>query len=117
MFRGYYHREAETREAFKNGWFSTGDLGRFDGDHLVFIREKKKTCKVNGSLVDLEEVRRAILRDPDIPDAIVEGSNNKICANITLSHRIDIKEKTRLLLSSLRTLLADNKMPTKITRM
>jgi long-chain acyl-CoA synthetase len=117
LFRGYFRRESETREAFRDGWFATGDLGRMQGEHLVFHREKKRTCKVNGSLVDLEEVRRAVLRDPDIVDAEIEGSRNRISARIALSSQHDLREKARSLISGMRTLLADNKMPTRIERM
>jgi hypothetical protein len=87
------------------------------GEHLVFHREKKRTCKVNGSLVDLEEVRRAVLRDPDIVDAEIEGSRNRISVRIALSSQHDLREKARSLISGMRTLLADNKMPTRIERM
>jgi long-chain acyl-CoA synthetase len=60
MAKGYYRRPKETAEAFAGSWLRTGDLGYMRGEHLVFLREKKQTCKVNGRLVDLQEIRRAL---------------------------------------------------------
>jgi long-chain acyl-CoA synthetase len=67
MAQGYHGMPQETREAFPEGWLATGDYGRFDGDYLVFEREKKRTCKVNGTMVDLVEVERAV--EYVLPDA------------------------------------------------
>ncbi|HUI69734.1 MAG TPA: class I adenylate-forming enzyme family protein, partial [Spirochaetia bacterium] len=52
----YVGRPMESQEAQSGPWFRTGDLGRFDDGHLVFEREKKGTRKINGNMVDLEEV-------------------------------------------------------------
>jgi long-chain acyl-CoA synthetase len=59
--RGYYRRPRETADVFVDGWLRTGDIGRFDKGHLVFTAEKKGTRKANGVMVDLEEVRKAIV--------------------------------------------------------
>ena len=83
--RGYYAGPEETREAFRGGWFLTGDLGRFDGDHLIFAGEKKRTCKVNGNMVDLEEVRRAILLDREIGEAEVRHEDGSLKAWISIA--------------------------------
>ncbi len=58
MFRGYYRNPSVTEEAFEGAWFKTGDLGRMEDGHLIFEKEKKKTRKVNGNMVDLEELER-----------------------------------------------------------
>src|SRR5208282_5129651 len=34
----YYRREEESRRANDAGWFRTGDVGRFEDGHLVFVR-------------------------------------------------------------------------------
>jgi len=80
MAREYLNRPEETRSAFCEGWFRTGDIGRMDKDHLVFLREQKKTRKVNGNMVDLEEVRRALLSISNIREAYVTFENGSVSA-------------------------------------
>lgn len=116
LSRGYYRRERETREAFRDGWFLTGDLGRFDGGHLVFAREKKKTCKVNGNMVDLEEVRRAILLDEEVVDAEVRREGGGLTARIAVGPRVNGEEKARSLAAFLKSRVSEYKIPKRITR-
>lgn len=58
MFRGYYKNPKVTQEAFEGDWFKTGDIGKMQDDHLVFVKEKKRTRNVNGNMVDLKELDR-----------------------------------------------------------
>ena len=76
---GYYKDEALTREAFKNGWFHTGDLGRFDSDgDLYIVGRKKEMIKVGGEIVFEPEVESVIHRHPDVAEAAVVGVADKL---------------------------------------
>lgn len=112
---GTYHgRPAESAEAQIDGWFRTGDLGHFDGDHLVFARELKNTRKINGNMVDLEEVSRAIQRDPDVEEVQVTWENNELFACIGVRRNVDFEAKVRQIRSFLRADLAGYKIPRTI---
>ena len=41
---GYYKNEEATQEAFRDGWYRTGDLGIMDENGNLFIKGEAKTC-------------------------------------------------------------------------
>ncbi|MEA3470934.1 MAG: AMP-binding protein, partial [Thermodesulfobacteriota bacterium] len=57
---GYYKNEEKTKEAFKNGWFHTGDLGRFDEDGFLYLAGRIKDMIISGGQnifsVEVEEM-------------------------------------------------------------
>ncbi len=44
MFEGYDGRDRETVEQFRNLWFHTGDMGRFDEDGYPLLRRPQEGC-------------------------------------------------------------------------
>ena len=117
MSRSYYRRERETREAIQDGWFHTGDLGRYDDSHLVFEREKKQTRKVHGNMVDLNEVRRAIdLLDPAL-EAEVDVVDGSLFSKLGVPASIDFAEKTAEIRKGLRQSIAAYKIPKKFFKL
>ena len=42
VFMGYHKEEAKTKEVFEDGWYKSGDLGRFDPDGLLWLTGRRK---------------------------------------------------------------------------
>ena len=54
VFKGYYNKEKETKEAFTaDGWFRTGDAGKFDenGNLIIIDRIKDLMKTSNGKYI------------------------------------------------------------------
>ena len=70
LMKGYFNKEAETKEAIKDGWLYTGDLGHFDEEGFLFVTGRKKELIVlsNGKNITPEEVENKILAVDEITE-------------------------------------------------
>lgn len=74
VFGGYWRDAKATQEAFVNGWFRTGDLGRMDEDGYLYIEDRKKDMIVSGGEnIASPEVERVLYEHPDVVEAAVVG--------------------------------------------
>jgi len=73
---GYFNAPEATREAFKDGWFHTGDIGELDAEGRLLIRGRKKEMIVTpeGLNVFPEDVERALNERPGVIDSAVVGA-------------------------------------------
>ncbi len=72
--RAYFNNPQATSEAFVDGWFRTGDLGRFDPEGYLYIVDRKKDMVISGGYnIYSKEVETAILELPEVQDAAVVG--------------------------------------------
>ena len=79
LMKQYYKNPVETAKAIKNGWFHTGDLGRFDNEGFLYIvGRKKEMIKVSGQLVYAPEVEAAIHKHKDVIETAVIGVPDKL---------------------------------------
>lgn len=66
---GYWNKADKTAEAFRNGWFHSGDLGMFTADGLLSVVDRKKDMiKTGGENVASREVEEVIY----LHDAVAE---------------------------------------------
>ncbi len=76
---GYYKDPQTTNELKRNGWFHTGDLGRFDEEGFLFIvGRKKEMIKVGGQIVYAPEVEAALHKHDKVSEAAVIGIPDKL---------------------------------------
>jgi len=77
LTRGY--ADGASREAFRGGWFYTGDLGRLDGEgRLTITGRKKLLIEVAGHKVDPLEVEDVVISHPRVRDVAVVGVEGRI---------------------------------------
>ena len=111
MSTGYYRRPAESRDAIVDGWFLTGDAGHVTDGHLIFDHELKRTCKVNGLMVDLAEVERALLEHPAVSGATVRAGAGRISALLQIRRSAHTDGLGRQIQLFLRERIASYKIP------
>ena len=70
---GYYKNEKKTKEAFKDGWFRTGDYGYIDDDGFIFMTGRKNDIIVlrNGKNVYPQELEFLISKLPYVAECMV----------------------------------------------
>jgi long-chain acyl-CoA synthetase len=85
VMKGYYHREAESREAIDSeGWLHTGDIAQIDADGYIRIIDRKKDIIVlsGGKNVSAANLESKLASDPFIAQACVIGDRRKHLAAV-----------------------------------
>jgi len=67
VMRGYLNNSKATEEAFKGGWFHTGDLGVIYPDGYIQLKDRSKDIIISGGEnISSIEVENAIAKHPDV---------------------------------------------------
>lgn len=83
VMKGYYNNPTATKEVIdENGFFHTGDLGKFDGGHLVIVGRKKEMIVLsNGKNINPADIENEIMKGTDlIKEIAVMEYNNHLMA-------------------------------------
>ena len=93
---GYYKDPGATAAVLRNGWFHTGDLGRFDEDgDLYIVGRIKEMIKVAGEIVFEPEIEAVIHQHPDVAEVAVIGISDKLRGEVPKALLV-LKEGSRL---------------------
>jgi len=78
VMKGYYNKPEANEEAFRNGWFHTGDIGRVDEDGYIYIVDRVKDMIIRGGFnVYPREVEEVLMTHPAVSLAAVVGVQNE----------------------------------------
>ena len=121
LFDGYLGRPDATAEAFRDGWFRTGDVGSLAADGVLRLVGRSSTdlIKTGGYRVGAGEIEAALLEHPDVLEAAVLGLpdddlGERIAAWVVLAPGSDLTDDE--LVQHVATLLAPHKRPRVVTR-
>ncbi len=74
VMAGYWKQPDATAEALRGGWLHTGDLGSFDDDGYLTLRDRSKDLIISGGMnIYPREVEEALLRHPGVGAVSVVG--------------------------------------------
>ncbi len=74
VLKGYWNNPKATEESFIDGWFRSGDVGRWDEDGYLYIVDRKKDMILTGGEnVYPREVEEVLYEHPAIAEAAVVG--------------------------------------------
>ncbi|HCW94030.1 MAG TPA: long-chain fatty acid--CoA ligase, partial [Flexistipes sinusarabici] len=80
VFSGYYKNDEENQKSFtKDGFFKTGDLGKFTltGELVITGRAKEIIVLANGENIDPTKIESTISMFPFVKDAVLVGQDKK----------------------------------------
>ncbi|MET9796732.1 acyl-CoA synthetase [Nocardiopsis alba] len=74
LCEGYWDKPEETAEAFRDGWFHSGDLVRADAEGYIEVVDRiKDAINTGGVLVASREIEDVLFAHPDVAEAAVVG--------------------------------------------
>jgi acyl-CoA synthetase (AMP-forming)/AMP-acid ligase II len=74
LLSGYFNDERANREAFRDGWFSLGDMGYQDADGYLYLVDRKKDMVISGGEnIYPSEVEEVLRQHPAVDEAAVFG--------------------------------------------
>ena len=72
--RGYWGNAQATEQTWRNGWLHTGDVGSFDEDGFLTLRDRSKDMIISGgSNIYPREVEEVLLHHPAVAEVSVVG--------------------------------------------
>jgi fatty-acyl-CoA synthase len=120
IMRGYLKNPAATGQAFKGGWYHTGDLAVLHGDGYAEVKDRSKDIIITGGEnVSSLEIEETLYRHPDVMEAAVvarpdEKWGESPCAFVTLKPESEGRVEAEAIIAFCRDNMAHYKCPRTI---
>lgn len=97
VFRAYWNRPDETRDAFVDGWFKTGDIGHIDEQGFLSVTDRKKDLlkTSGGKFIAPQPVENSLKLHALIGTAVVVGDRRKFASVLISPHFALLEEWAR----------------------
>ena len=116
VFLEYWRRPQETRDAFHDGWFRTGDVAVVeDGSYRLLGRSNVDIIKTGGFKVSALEVEEAIREHPAVADCAVTAAADEEWGE-RVAASVELRPGATLTLDELQAFTRSRLAPYKIPR-
>lgn len=97
VMKGYYNKLEETRRAFVDGWFRTGDVGELDADGYLRVTDRIKDLIIteSGENVAPQHIETVLQVDPYTEHVIALGDKRKFLTAIIVPQFPALEEYAR----------------------
>ncbi|CAN5885489.1 long-chain fatty acid--CoA ligase [soil metagenome] len=97
LMKGYYKKPEETRRAFVDGWFKTGDVGELDADGFLHVTDRIKDLIItdSGENVAPQHIETALKIDAYIEHVVALGDKRKFLTAIIVPQFSALEEYAR----------------------
>ncbi|HXE74631.1 MAG TPA: long-chain fatty acid--CoA ligase [Candidatus Xenobia bacterium] len=97
VMKGYYRMEEETREALRDGWFHTGDVGFLDADGFLSITDRKKDLikTAGGKFIAPQPIENQLKQSYYISSAVVLGDRQRFVVALLVPNFPHLEEFAR----------------------
>jgi malonyl-CoA/methylmalonyl-CoA synthetase len=115
VFSGYWRREQATREAFRDGWFRTGDLAARSADGYYTLEGRKSDLIISGGFnIYPREIEEFLAEQPEVAEAAVIGVADRVRGEIPVAYIVPRGEfAAELVEARCRERLASYKIPNR----
>lgn len=96
VMSGYWNQPAATADTLREGWLYTGDIGSFDADGYLTLRDRSKDLIISGGMnIYPREVEEALLRHPGVGAAAVVGRPDPTWGEVVVAFVVAADHVTR----------------------
>lgn len=113
VFSGYWNRPEATQEAFRDGWFRTGDLAIRSTDGYYTLVGRRSDLIISGGFnIYPREIEEFLTEQPEIAEAAVVGVPDRVRGEIPVAYVVERSPvNSRDLEDRCRAALASYKVP------
>lgn len=121
IMKGYFQNEAATREAIREGWFYTGDIGELDQEGFLSITGRKKDLIITagGKNISPQNIENEILSDSLFSQVMIIGDRKPYLVALIVPNRAELERlvaQCGIPLGSWESLIQDEKVVAEIKK-